>query len=115
MLYLQQYGFQKRISTNTVTSTNNNIHRNKFTAIFLIHLKKAFYTVCHKTVLRKLYYYGLCGPVDKLLDSYLLRHQFVSFNNTHSTIQLNGHVVPQGLTLGPLLFLFCVNNLPNAV
>ena len=46
---------------------------------------------CHKTLLKKLYRYGLRGPVNKLLDSYLLRHQFVSLNNIHSTIRLNGY------------------------
>ena len=53
---------------------------------FFPDLKKAFDTVCHKTLLKKLDHYGLRGPVDKLLESYLLRHQFVSLNNTHSTI-----------------------------
>ena len=65
-----------------------------------------FDTVGHKILLKKLDHYGLHGPVYKLLDSYLQRHHFVSLNNTHSTILrvLNGYGVPQGSTLGPLLF-----------
>ena len=91
MLNPQQYGFQKGISTahailNTVTSTFDNINRNQFTSIFFLDLKKAFDTVCHKTLFKKLNHYGLRGPVYKLLDSYLLRHKFVSLNNTFSTI-----------------------------
>ena len=54
----QQYGFQKGISTahailNIVTTTFDNIDRNQFTAIFFLDLKKAFDTVCHKTLLKK--------------------------------------------------------------
>ena len=91
MLNPQQYEFQKGISTahailNIVTTTFDNINRNQFTAIFFLDLKKAFDTVCHKTLLKKLDHYGLRVPVNKLLESYLLRHQFVSLNNTHFTI-----------------------------
>ena len=87
----QEYGFQKGISTahailNTVSTTFGNINRNQFTAIFFLDLKKAFDTVCHKTLLKKLHHYGLRGSVNKLLELYLLRHEFVSLNNTHSTI-----------------------------
>ena len=101
MLNLQQYGFQKGISMahailNTVTSTYDNRNRNQFRAIFFLDFKKPFNTICHKILLRKLHHYGLRSPVNKLLDSYFLRHQFVSLNITHSIIRLNGYWVSQG-------------------
>ena len=79
VLNSQQYGFQKVIFTahailNTVILTYDNINKNQFTAIFFVDLKKAFNTVCHKTLLKKLDHYKLCGPVNTLLDSYLQRH-----------------------------------------
>ena len=44
----------------------------------------------------------------------MLRHQFVSLNNTHATIRLNDYGVTQGSSLVPLLFLLYVNDLSNA-
>ena len=113
--------FQKTCSlflknpVNTVILTYNNINRNEFTAIFFLDLKKVYNTVCHKTLLRKLDHCGFCGPVNKLLDSYMLRHQFVSLNNNHSKTRLNGYGMLQGSTLSPLLFLLYINDLPNCV
>ena len=72
--------------------------------MFILDLKKAFDTICHKTLHKKLDHYGFYSPVNKLLDSYLLRHQFVLLKDSHSTIRLNNYGVPQGLTLGLLLF-----------
>ena len=68
MLNPQQYGFQKDISTahailHTVASTFDDIN-SQFTAIFFLDLKKAFDTICHKTLLKKLDHYGLRGRVN---------------------------------------------------
>ena len=43
------------------------------------------------------------------------RKQFVSIKGTKSKLLLNNYGVPQGSILGPLLFLFHVNDMPQAV
>ena len=50
-------------------------------------LKKAFDTVDHNILIKKLYYYGICGNIIKWLDSYLTdRKQYVYFQGKKSDI-----------------------------
>ena len=61
-------------------------------------------------------HYGILGVAFKLLSSYLTyRKQFVNFNRLHSELKDIKYGVPQGSSLGPLLFLIYVGDLRNAV
>ena len=82
----------------------------------MLHLKKAFDSVTHTILLRKLDHYGIRGNAHKLLSSYLCnRRQYVNINHVNTDTKTINCGVPQGSILGPLLLLLYINDLENSV
>ena len=115
-----QYGFrEKRGVMHALVDVSipvyDAIEHNKFTALLLMDLRKAFDTVSHQILLQKLLHYGIRGPAYRLIESYFSnRQQFVSINNSASSLKYISIGVPQGSILGSLLFLIYINDLTNA-
>ena len=62
----------------------------------------------------KLYHYGIRGTPFKWFENYLSnRTHFVKIGNTKSNCETITCAIPQGSTLGPVLFLLYINDLPN--
>ena len=97
-----------------LTPAYDAIEHNKFTALLLMDLRKAFDTVSHQFLLQELLH-GIRGPAYSMIESYLSnRQQFVPINNSASSPKSINIGVPQRSILGPLLFLIYVNDLTNA-
>ena len=80
-----------------------------------IDFKKAFDTVNHQILLRKLYAYGIRGTLLKWFKDYLTgRSQYVIHDGIKSEVKEVKCGVPQDSILGPLLFIITMNDICNA-
>ena len=119
-VYNAQFTVRLSLSTNNaLMSITENIQteldQNKFCAGVFVDLKKAFDTVDHGILLKKLSH-GIRGTANEWFCSYLTkRKQYVITGNQVSTLNEISTGVPQGSVLGPLLFLIYINDLHNCI
>ena len=94
----------------------NELDEGNFVTGIYFDLQKAFDTVNHEILLRKLYSYGIRGMMYEWVKNYLSnRYQYTSLGNNQSSNSLITCGVPQGSVLGPIFFLIYINDIPNAL
>ena len=119
LIYEFQSGFRGSYSTDTslinlidhIKMLNS---QNMYVGMVLLDLQKAFDTVDHDILCKKLEIMGL--DITNWLKSYLnQRKQIVEANGIKSEVGIVTCGVPQGSILGPLLFLCYVNDMTISV
>ena len=121
VLYDSQYGFRpKRSTIDAITEFTSELlptlDINKKCLSVYLDLSKAFDTINHNILIKKLEYYGIRGMALEWFRSYLFqRRQYVSYLSTNSDTEIMSFGVPQGSVLGPLLFILYSNDIHRSL
>ena len=119
ILFQNQFGFRKNNSTTfsllqITEKIKETIDNKKYGCGIFIDLSKAFDTVKHEILLKKLEHNGIRGVALDWFNSYLSnRKQYVYLNGESSQLENITGGVPHGSVLGPLLFLIYITDLPS--
>ena len=90
------------------------IDKGLYNLTLFLDLRNAFDTVNHEILLEKLESYGIKDTENTWFKFYLSNHlQYCSVDGKNSDYKINPTGIPQGSSLGLLLLLIYINDLPS--
>ena len=120
LLYDNQFGFREGKNTclaisKLMENLYESFNRSEIKQGVFLDFSKAFDSIDHNILLKKLPHYHFTSSAIKLMSSYLTdRSQYVKLGDHRSTMRKIGIGVPQGSVLGRILFLIFINVLINS-
>ena len=121
LLNESQFGFREgrditQAAVKLTTTVVKAFHDKVYVCCFFLDLRKAFDTVDHTILLRKMFQQGFRDSINLYLKSYLNgRKQYVQVGNNKSETLTISKGVPQGSILAPLLFSLYINDIVDFV
>ena len=120
ILNKSQFGFRNKHSTNhaiinLLETTLEGMEQGMKVGGVFLDVAKAFDTINHRFLLRKLEYYGFRGKTLMWMESYITnRLQYVNIRNSYSELYELDWGIPQGGILAPILFILFMNDITNS-